>query len=210
MVSLSNNPGLNLTVLASGRGTNLQAILDASAQGHIKSRVTHVISDKEGAPALERARKAGIKALAIPSQGRKARDFFVELIQTLQNISPDLIVLAGFMRILPPEMVDAFEGRVINIHPSLLPAFPGLNAQKQALETGVKVTGCTVHYVDQGCDTGPILVQKTTEVKDDDTPESLSERLLVQEHKALIEAITLIEEHKVILQGRKTLLRKYD
>lgn len=206
--SFNNNRDLNLTVLVSGRGTNLQAILDATAQGRIKSRVTHVISNKEGAIALERAHKVGVKTIIVPSKGRPAHIFFKELIQTLQNISPDLIVLAGFMKILPSEMVSAFEGRMINIHPSLLPAFPGLDAQKQALETGVKVTGCTVHYVNQGCDTGPILIQKTTEVKNDDTLETLSERLLLQEHEALIEAITLIEQHKVILQGRKTLLRK--
>lgn len=201
------NVGLNLAVLVSGRGTNLQALLDAAAQGRIKSRVTHVISNRSNAPALERAHQAGVTTLVVPSKGRDAGAFFSELISELQNISPDLIVLAGFMKILPPEMVRAFEGRMINIHPSLLPAFPGLDAQKQAINAGVKITGCTVHYVDQGCDTGPILVQKTIAVQDDDTPESLSERLLVKEHEALIQAINLIENDKVILQGCKTLLR---
>lgn len=184
---------LRLVVLVSGRGTNLQAILTAIQNQKLKSQIVQVISNVPGAPALEHAQKAGIPALVIESKNRSKTDFFNEVLQSCLKAKPDLIVLAGFMKILPPEFIKEFPKKIINIHPSLLPDFPGLNAQEQALRAGVKITGCTVHYVDEGCDTGPIILQKTEPILPGDTSESLSGRLLVQEHAALIEALSLLE-----------------
>lgn len=199
--------GLSIAVLVSGRGTNLQSLLDAQAAGVIHSRIVSVISNRENAQALERAKKVGVSTQCIPSRGKSNQDFFLELGKALQEINPDLIVLAGFMKILPADLIQSYTGQIINIHPSLLPLFPGLNAQEQALNAGVKVTGCTVHFVDVGCDTGPIILQKTEPIFDNDTVATLSKRLLAKEHAALVEAVTLIENDKVILQGHRTLLR---
>jgi phosphoribosylglycinamide formyltransferase-1 len=192
---------LKLAVLVSGRGSNLQAILEAQAAGTITSRVTLVISNKAEAPALERAKKHNIPTCVITSQGRPPADFFQELTPVLKKENPDLIVLAGFMKILPASVVETFSGRIINIHPSLLPAFPGLGAQKQALEAKASVTGCTVHFVDKGCDTGPIILQRTEPIFADDSVDSLSDRLLKKEHQALVDCLCLFENNKVVLQG---------
>jgi phosphoribosylglycinamide formyltransferase-1 len=187
---------LRLVVLVSGRGSNLQALLDAQKTGSLESRVVKVVSNKAQAPALERAANAGVPTAVIPSVGKSSNDFFTELRACVDAANPDLVVLAGFMKILPADFVDAFAGRIVNIHPSLLPRFPGLNAQKQALDAGVKTTGCTVHFVDHGCDTGPVILQKIIDVLPGDTEESLSSRLLSVEHAALVEAIRRIETGK--------------
>lgn len=181
-----------IVVLVSGRGSNLQALIDAQTKNQIQSHISLVISNKPNAFALERAQKAGIRTLVITDQNRKT--LFKNLLQTLKNENPDWIVLAGFMKILPPEFIQTFPQKIINIHPSLLPDFKGLNAQKQALEAGVSQTGCTVHFVDEGCDTGPIILQKTEAILPNDTVESLSARLLQKEHACLVEALQLLEK----------------
>lgn len=191
---------MKIIVLVSGRGSNLQALLDAHRDGKINSTITLVISNKADAPALARAEAAGIKTLVIASRNRPATDFFAELHTVLHQQNPDLIVLAGFMKILPANIVQDFANRIINIHPSLLPAFPGMNAQQQALDAHVSETGCTVHFVDAGCDTGPVILQKRIPVFSDDTIASLSARLLQEEHQVLVEAIQLLESNKVVLQ----------
>lgn len=197
MTPCSSHKALNIVVLVSGRGTNLQAILDAQNAGTIQSRVTLVISNKEAAPALERAKACSVPTKVIMSKNRDPRGFFLELQDTVRAAKPDLIVLAGFMKILPPDFVKTFSNRIINIHPALLPNFPGLDAQGQAIAAGAKKTGCTVHVVDEGCDTGPIILQKTLEVLPNETRDHLAERLLPLEHQALIEAIQRIEAGKI-------------
>lgn len=184
---------MRLLILVSGRGSNLQAIIEAIANGKIKSQIIRVISNVEGAPALDRAREAGIPTEIIKSQGRSKDEFFHDLLQSCQEANPDLIVLAGFMKILPPALIQSFPKKIINIHPALLPRFPGLHAQKQAFDAGVTTTGCTVHYVDEGCDTGPVILQKTEGILPHDTLESLSKRLLAREHAAIVEAIASLE-----------------
>lgn len=158
---ISTPQSFRLVVLVSGRGSNLQALIDAQNQGKIKSKIVGVISNKPGVLALSRATDATIPTKVVPSKGKKSAEFFAELEIVVDEFRPDLIVLAGFMKILPPDFVARRKNRIINIHPSLLPNFPGLDAQKQAIEAGAKQTGCTVHYVDEGCDTGPIILQKT-------------------------------------------------
>lgn len=199
---------LNIVVLVSGRGSNLQAIINACKQRAIKASIACVISNKSDALALKRAQKAKIATLVIESKGRKSTEYNHDLLMALKRLKPDLIVLAGYMKILPQDIVTAYFGRIVNIHPSLLPAFPGLHAQQQAIDAGVKIAGCTVHFVDGGCDTGPIILQKSILIKNNDSAESLSKRLLPHEHRALVETIQLIEKRKVILQGNKTLVRK--
>lgn len=199
MTPCSSHKGLNIVVLVSGRGTNLQAILDAQNVGLIQSRVTLVISNKEAAPALERAKACSVPTKVITSKNRDPRGFFLELQDTVRAAKPDLIVLAGFMKILPPDFVKTFRNRIINIHPALLPNFPGLDAQAQAIAAGAKKTGCTVHVVNEGCDTGPIILQKTLNVLPNETRDHLAERLLPLEHQALIEAIQKIETGKIKL-----------
>ncbi len=191
---------LRLVVLVSGRGSNLQALIDASVEKKINSKIVAVISNKAEAKALERARKASIPAVTLASKGKPNDVFFSELTTEIKKHKPDLIVLAGFMKIIPSALVDEFAGRMINIHPSLLPNFPGLNAQKQAIEAHAQKTGCTVHVVDHGCDTGPILLQNEIEILKGDTEDSLSKRLLAIEHQTLVAAIKLIEDDKLVLQ----------
>lgn len=204
---MNETKGLNLVVLVSGRGTNLQAILDAIQQQKIKSRVIAVVSNRPQALALERARKLDIPTVTVLSKDRPKNEFHQELLEKVQRLSPDLIVLAGFMRILPEEFINSFPNKIINIHPSLLPAFPGLNAHQQALDAGVKLTGCTVHFVDKGCDTGPIILQESLPILEGDDENSLATRLLKVEHQTLITTIKLLEDDKVVLQKNKTLLR---
>lgn len=204
----SQKTGLKIVVLASGRGSNLQALIDAIERGALQSTIAAVISNKPEAYALQRAKDNGLKAICIPSKAVPTQDFFANITQVVLEQEPDLIVLAGFMKILPANFVETFSNRIINIHPSLLPAFKGLDAQKQALDAGVKVTGCTVHFVDTGCDTGPIILQTPLSILPEDTVESLSARLLAIEHQTLVNAVALLENNKVILQGNKTLLRR--
>ncbi|EKD51079.1 MAG: hypothetical protein ACD_62C00350G0007 [uncultured bacterium] len=208
MTRSSPHNALNIVVLVSGRGSNLQAIIDATNNNIIRSRVTAVISNRPGVPALQRAAEANIPSTVIASYHRPTAEFHDALFRTLTSLNPDLIVLAGFMKILPQKIVRHFSGKIINIHPSLLPAFRGLNAQQQALDAGVRVTGCTVHFVDEGCDTGPIIWQDSEQIQEGDTAETLSNRLLLKEHTSLVQAIQLIENHKVILQEHETLLRR--
>ena len=191
---------IRLAVLVSGRGSNLQAIVDAVRAGRLQASVEVVVSDVADAPALARARAGGIPAAVVRRRDYPSRaEFELALAGAVERARPDLVVLAGFMRLLGPAFLDRFPGRVINIHPSLLPAFPGLEAQKQALEYGVKFTGCTVHYVDYGMDSGAIIDQRVVEVKSSDDVDSLSARILEQEHELLVDVVRRFAEQ----MGRK-------
>lgn len=196
-----------LGVLISGRGTNLQALIDAIATGKLQAEIAIVISDRQEAAGIARAAKAGIPVQVIPWEGEERRDeYFQQVGDVLTRARVDLIVLAGFMRILSKNIIQRFPQRIINIHPSLLPAFPGLRAQKQALEYGVKVSGCTVHFVDEGLDSGPIIVQKAVPVYPGDTEETLAQRILEKEHQALPEAVDLVLHHNLKIEGRRVIL----
>lgn len=191
---------LNLGVLVSGSGTNLQSILDAIAEGRLDARVRVVISNKAGVLALERAQQAKVPTRVLVHRDFPDRESFdAALVEALREAEVDLVVLAGFMRLLTPRFLDAFPGRVVNIHPSLLPAFPGVDAQKQAFDYGVRVTGCTVHFVDKGTDTGPIIAQAAVPVLEGDDEESLKRRILEQEHRLFVEVLGWFAEGKVEL-----------
>lgn len=197
---------LTLGVLGSGRGSNLQSILDAMAAGSLSARVACVIADYEDAFILERARRARIPAYVVdgaPFRTKLDGEAQQRVIQLLLQHGVDTVALAGFMRMVKPGLLEAFPQRVLNIHPSLLPAFPGLRAWQQALDYGAKVTGCTVHFVDAGMDTGPIVLQKTVPVLDDDTPETLHARIQEQEHLAYPEALRLLAEGRLRIEGRR-------
>jgi phosphoribosylglycinamide formyltransferase-1 len=197
-----------LGVLASGRGSNLQAILDACAQPGFPARVAVVISDRERAAALERARAAGVEALWVDPEAFADREAFDQaLVRELEKRGVGLVCHAGFMRILSPAYVRAFAGRALNVHPALLPAFPGLHAQRQALAHGVKVTGATIHFVDEGVDTGPIVLQAAVPVREDDTEEALASRILAEEHRLFPEAIRLFAEGRLEVTGRRVRIR---
>jgi phosphoribosylglycinamide formyltransferase 1 len=198
---------LAVGVLASGRGTNLQAILEACARPGFPARVAVVISDREAAGALARARAAGVEALWVNPKDFGDREAFdLALVGELQRRQVGLVCHAGWMRILSPAYVRAFAGRALNIHPSLLPAFPGLHPQRQALEHGAKVAGATVHFVDEGVDTGPIVLQAAVPVEAFDTEETLAARILVQEHRLYPEAIRLFAEGRLRIQGRRVIV----
>lgn len=195
--------GIRIAVLASGRGSNLLAILQAIQDGTIEGEVAVVLSDKADAMALEHAQKAGILAYHVnPKDFSEKSDYEAKLLEYIVQADCQLICLAGYMRILSAYFVGHAPCPIMNIHPALLPSFPGLHGQKQALEYGVKVAGCTVHFVDEGMDSGAIILQKTVPVLDDDTEETLSARILVQEHKAYPEAIQLYVQGKLQLDGR--------
>ena len=197
-------PEARIAVLASGRGSNLRAIAAACDGGSIPGRITAVVSDVEDAGALEFARERGIASRWVPKvSGRPRREHDDAILGTLRELGPDLVCLAGYMRIVAPEVVAEFRWRLLNIHPSLLPAFPGLHAQRQALEAGVKVSGCTVHFVDEGLDSGPILVQRAVPVLDSDDEGALSARILVEEHVAYPEAIRRVLERRWRVEGRR-------
>ena len=195
---------LRIAVLVSGSGTNLQAILDHCAAGNINGEVVCVISNRASAFGLERAKTHGIPGHYL---GHKLfsdrKEYDAALVQTLNSYNVELVVLAGFMRIVTPVLLDAFPLGVMNIHPALLPAFPGLDAQRQAIEYGVKVSGCTVHFVDDGTDTGPIILQSVVPVLEDDTEETLSRRIHVEEHRLYPEAIRLFAEKRITVEGRR-------
>ena len=192
-----------LAVLVSGRGSNLQAIIDSIDQGELDAHLSIVISNTKDAMALKRAEKHGIKTIFIdPSTYLNSKEYDKALVLKLKEFSIDLICLAGYMRILGEEVIQTFEKKIINIHPSLLPAFPGLNAQKQAINHGVKFSGCTVHFVDSGVDSGPIILQTVVPVYDNDDEKSLSKRILEQEHYLYPKAIKMIQENKIRLNGR--------
>lgn len=191
-------------VLVSGRGSNLQAVMDRIADGYLPLEIAVVISDKSDALALERARKAGITAVAIERKACASKEEFEAKIDAqLAAAGCELVVLAGFMRILSADFVNEWQHKIINIHPALLPSFPGLHGQKQAVDYGVKFSGCTVHFVDAGTDSGPIILQKVVPVLDDDTEDTLAERILVQEHIAMPEALKLWAEGRLEIVGRK-------
>lgn len=199
---------IKLGVLISGRGSNLQAIIDACVGGKIPATVAVVISNDPAAQGLERAKKHQIPAVVIDNRQFKDKNTYeLEIVKVLQEHKVDLVCLAGYMRIVGGVLLEHFRGKIINIHPSLLPAFPGLHAQKQALEHGVTVTGCTVHFIDEGCDTGPIIIQSAVPVKENDTEETLSERILVQEHHIYPLAIEFIAKDKLTIEGRRVKLK---
>ena len=196
-----------LGILLSGRGSNFEAIAESIAAGRLKAEIAVVISNRADAPGLESARRRGLNALLIPSKGRVREEHDAAVVAALKQAQVDLVCLAGYMRLLSADFVRAFPNRIVNIHPSLLPAFPGVDAQKQALDYGVKVTGCTVHFVDEHLDHGPIILQKTVSVLDGDDVHTLSARILEQEHMAYSEGIRLVISGEVEVQDRKVLRR---
>lgn len=196
---------INIAVFISGRGSNFLALLKNIEKGVLKNcQIAVVFSNNPNAKGLEYAAEAGIKTIVIPSKNRSDRaEYDKEIIKALSEYNIDLICLAGYMRIVTEELVEAYKNKIINIHPALLPSFPGLHAQKQAIDYGVKVSGCTVHFVDGGMDTGPIILQKTVPVFDNDTEDTLSERILEQEHTAYSEAVALYAAGRLKVSGRK-------
>lgn len=202
---------LRLGVLGSGSGTNCQALLDACAQPGFPAEIVVIISDVETAKILDRARQAGIEALYVPPGKFRTKlepDVEQQYVTALRERNVELVCLAGFMRVLKDDFLKAFPGRVINIHPALLPAFPGLQSWKQALDYGAKVAGCTVHFVDAGVDSGPIIVQAAVPVLDSDTAQTLHARIQVEEHRIYPEAVRLIAEGRLRIEGRRVLGRE--
>jgi phosphoribosylglycinamide formyltransferase 1 len=196
----------NIGILLSGRGSNFLAIADSIEQGRItNARIAVVISNKADAPGIEAARKRGLEALVIPSKGRSRDEHDAEVARELKARNVELVCLAGYMRLLSAAFVQAFPHRILNIHPSLLPSFPGLDAQKQAFEYGVKVSGCTVHFVDEALDHGAIIVQRTVPVLAEDDDHALAERILEQEHIAYTEAINLVLDGRFEIAGRRVI-----
>ncbi|MEM2134769.1 MAG: phosphoribosylglycinamide formyltransferase [Candidatus Jordarchaeaceae archaeon] len=208
---------MNIGVLVSGRGSNLQAIIDAVESGYIKAKISVVISSRRDALALQRAKEHGIEAIFIDPQDfwkdkehreEKRVEYDKKIIAELEKRNVDLVLLAGYMLMLSPYFVNKYKNRIMNIHPALLPSFPGVNAQKQALEYGVKYTGATVHFVDAEMDHGPIILQDVVPVFDDDTVETLSNRILEKEHKIYVEAVKLFTEGKLKVEGRRVKILK--
>ncbi|HYM12800.1 MAG TPA: phosphoribosylglycinamide formyltransferase [Bryobacterales bacterium] len=194
-----------LGILLSGRGSNFEAIADNAAAGKIPAEIAVVISNNQNAPGLEKARARGIPAVVIPSKGLEREAYDRLVVAELERRQADLVCLAGFMRLLSAYFVRQYPNRILNIHPALLPSFPGLEAQRQALEHGVKITGCTVHFVDEFLDAGPIVAQRAVEVRDDDTEETLAARILEQEHIIYTEAINLVLSGRYRIEGRRVL-----
>ncbi|MDA8429484.1 MAG: phosphoribosylglycinamide formyltransferase [Geobacteraceae bacterium] len=206
MKSLS--PPCVLAVLVSGNGSNLQSIINSIESGVLNARIACVISNNPGAYALTRAKSHGVPCIVLENSGYKGRkEYDAALVEILRGYGVELVVLAGYMKILSDVMITAFPNAIMNIHPALLPAFPGLHAQQQALAYGVKFTGCTVHLVDCGTDTGPIIQQAIVPVMQDDTEESLSARIQVEEHRIFPEAIRLFVERKLVFSGRCVLIK---
>jgi phosphoribosylglycinamide formyltransferase-1 len=197
-----------LGILLSGRGTNFEAIADSIRAGKLHAEIAIVISNRADAPGLDAAKRRGLNAQLIPSKGRIREEHDAEVIAALKHAQVDLICLAGYMRLLSPDFIRAFPNRIVNIHPSLLPAFPGMDAQKQALEYGAKVTGCTVHFVDEHLDHGAIILQKTVPVFDGDDVHTLSARILEQEHTAYSEAIDLILSGQIEVIERRVMRKQ--
>ena len=198
----------NLGILLSGRGSNFEAIADNVASGKLDANIAVVISNKADAAGIESARRRKLNALVIPSRGKVREEHDREVVAALRQCKVDLVCLAGYMRLLSPWFVQQFPNRILNIHPSLLPAFPGLDAQKQAFEYGVKVSGCTVHFVDDNLDHGAIILQRTVPVLPGDDEHTLAARILEQEHIAYSEAIELVLEERYSIQGRKVVMSK--
>jgi phosphoribosylglycinamide formyltransferase-1 len=201
---------VNLGVLVSGSGSNLQAIIDNIEAGRVHAQIKLVISNVPDVFALERAKKHGIPSLVVSHRGyRKREDFDQRLVEILQAHEVELVILAGYMRIVTPVLLRAFPMRVMNIHPALLPSFPGTHVWQAEVDYGVKFAGCTVHFVDEGTDTGPIIIQAVVPVYDDDTAETLNARILKQEHKIYSQAIQLYAEGHLEIQGRRVLARGF-
>ena len=196
-----------LGILLSGRGSNFEAIADAVAAGKIPgAEISVVLSNREGTPGIDKARARGLEAVVIPSKGKQREEYDRDVVAVLKEKKVDLVCLAGFMRLLSPYFVSEFRQRILNIHPALLPAFPGLEAQKQALDWGVKFSGCTVHFVDEHLDAGPIVLQAAVPIRDDDTEESLSARILAEEHRIYPEAIRIVLSGRFRIDGRRVIL----
>ncbi len=201
-------PPLRLGVLASGRGSNLQAIIDAIDAGRCPARVAVVVSNRKEAGALDRARRAGLPAVHVDPLSHPDRSAFDEAVTAvLAEHGVELVCLAGYMRLLSTEFIAAWRNRILNVHPALLPAFPGLHAQRQALDHGARVSGATIHLVDEGVDTGPIVLQAAVAVGEDDTEATLAARILVEEHRLYPEAIRLYAEGRLAIEGRRVRIR---
>jgi phosphoribosylglycinamide formyltransferase 1 len=197
-----------IAVLASGRGSNFQALIDAAGSGYFPAVISRLITDNPEAYAIKRAKDAGIPVSVLDFGSFSEKGGYEgALRKEMEACDPDLFVLAGYMRILPSAIVKAFPGRIMNIHPALLPSFPGLHAQRQALEYGVKLSGCTVHFVDEGTDTGPIIIQRCIPVEEEDDEEALAVRILVEEHRILTEAVRLFCEERLEIRGRLVFIR---
>lgn len=210
-MSTKRTDALRVAVLASGRGSNLQAVIDAIEAGKVQAKIVAVISNKNEAPALERARRHGLSALFVDSKpyagrpdSREAYD--CELLDILRQHDVELVLLAGYMKIVTRVLVEAFANRMMNIHPSLLPSFPGLDVQKKAIEWGCKLAGCTVHFVTEGVDEGPIILQAAVPILDDDTPDTLAARILIQEHKIYPRAVQLFAEGRLRVDERRVFI----
>jgi phosphoribosylglycinamide formyltransferase-1 len=196
----------NLGILLSGRGSNFEAIADNVASGKLDANIALVVSNRSDAPGIESARRRGLNAQVIPSKGKVREEHDREVVAALRAHHIDLVCLAGYMRLLSPWFVQQFPNRILNIHPSLLPAFPGLDAQKRAFDYGVKVSGCTVHFVDENLDHGAIILQQVVPVLDGDDEHTLAARILEQEHIAYGEAISIVLKEKFRIEGRKVVL----
>ena len=195
-----------LGVLLSGRGSNFEALAESIASGRIPdAEIAVVISNREGAPGLARAKSRGIASRVIPSKGLERETYDRQVVAVLNEHKVDLVCLAGYMRLLSPYFVASFPNRILNIHPSLLPSFPGLESQRQALEYGVKFAGCTVHFVDENLDAGPIVLQSVVPIKDDDTEDTLSARILQEEHRIYSEAVRIVLEGRYKIEGRRVI-----
>ena len=198
---------LTLGILASGRGSNFQSIIESIDSGFLKAKIAVLITDNPEAYAIERAGKHGIEALVIRPRDFPDRDaYYLHVAGELNKRDVGLVILAGFMRVVGKALIDRFQDRIMNIHPALLPSFPGLHGQKQAVEYSVKISGCTVHFVDEGMDTGPIIIQAAVPAYHDDTEERLSERILKQEHRIFPYAIRLYSEGRISVEGRKVIV----
>lgn len=195
-----------LGILISGRGSNFEAIADHVQSGALTAAIAVVISNRADAPGLMRAQERGLKTVCLPSRGLDREVYDRLLIAALEEHAVDLVCLAGFMRLLSATFIRQFPNRILNIHPSLLPAFPGLDAQHQAIGHGVKIAGCTVHFVDENLDAGPIVLQRSVPVRDDDTVGSLSQRILREEHQAYSEAIGIVLAERYRIEGRRVIL----
>ena len=196
----------HIGVLLSGRGSNFEALAESISSGRIpNAEIAIVVSNREGAPGLERAYSRGIATRAIPSKGLERETYDRQVVAVLTEHKVDLVCLAGYMRLLSPYFVAAFPNRILNIHPSLLPSFPGLESQRQALEYGVKFAGCTVHFVDENLDAGPIVLQAVLPVNDEDTEDTLSARILQEEHRIYSEAVRIVLEGRFKIEGRRVI-----
>jgi phosphoribosylglycinamide formyltransferase-1 len=201
---------LKIGIMASGRGSNFQAIIDAVESGYIRAEVALLVVDKADSYAIERAQKHGIPHQYVNMKDFENKDlFFTHVAEQFRAAGVGLIALAGFMRIVRKPLLDAFPLKVLNIHPAILPSFPGLDGQGQAVDYGVRISGCTVHFVDEGMDTGPVIIQAAVPVRPDDTEDSLSERILSYEHRIYPEAIRLFAEGKLDVAGRKVMIKDY-